>query len=148
MCLSSQPPIPPLLYAMFGLLNRINHSARPTEGCAAVVSDVHSPQPWEMKQKGSGQSRRRCAWFHPRAGRRFWCSLALVADRSGMAVWRCKRRIALTPVRRCLSALVQAMVIFKRPAQCPRGRTCFVASHRVSLGGLALSMSCIMKYHC
>jgi hypothetical protein len=47
-----------------------------------------------MKQKGSGQSRRRCAWFHPRAGRRFWCSLALVADRAGMAMQAQDRRDA------------------------------------------------------
>lgn len=55
---------------------------------------MHSPQPWEMKQKGPGQSRRRRAWFHPALVDAFGVALALVADRSGMAMQAQDRRDA------------------------------------------------------
>lgn len=84
----------------------------------------------------------------PRAGRRFWCSLALVADRSGMAMQAQDRRDAgETLFTRALSGHGR----LQTACAMPEGE--LDLSHRVCLGGLALlatalraSTSRIMKY--
>lgn len=69
----------------------------------------------------------------PRAGQRFWSSLALVADRSGMTMQAQDRRDANeTPFTRLLSGHVR----LQTACAMPEGG--YVLSHRVSLKGLAL----------